>query len=181
MTKIFSSTFATTSLSLMLLLSAPSFAQTSAVDELAFWNKVKESGNADDIKSYIDAFPNGMFVDPAALRYEQLSGKRIASLPEETVTPVETTAVPVVKPVIKKTSIKKRPAIRQKTIAKTATRKIVRKPVKAKAALCGTTSIYSKKCLTTVALKKKKKVIGPEAGGGGGSGGGNSGGGGGWN
>jgi hypothetical protein len=47
---------------------------TSPAGELAFWNQIKDSKNADDFSTYLDNFPNGMFVDPAKDRYQALSG-----------------------------------------------------------------------------------------------------------
>jgi hypothetical protein len=49
---------------------------TSPAGELAFWNQIKDSKNADDFSTYLDNFPNGMFVDPAKDRYEALAGHK---------------------------------------------------------------------------------------------------------
>ena len=48
----------------------------SPAGELALWNSIKDSQNADDFSTYLDNFPNGMFVDPAKDRYEALSGRK---------------------------------------------------------------------------------------------------------
>jgi hypothetical protein len=49
---------------------------TSPAGELAYWNQIKDSKNADDFSNYLDNFPNGMFVDPAKDRYEAISGHK---------------------------------------------------------------------------------------------------------
>jgi hypothetical protein len=41
--------------------------------EIAYWNSVKDSRNPAEVQSYIDRFPNGMFVDLARLRLDVLS------------------------------------------------------------------------------------------------------------
>jgi hypothetical protein len=54
----------------------------SAIGELTFWNSIKESKNPEDLKVYIDEFPNGMFVDTAVTRFEELTGQRLAIVPQ---------------------------------------------------------------------------------------------------
>src|SRR4051794_2745154 len=46
----------------------------SPAGELTLWNSIKDSQNADDFQTYLDNFPDGMFVDPAKDRYQALSG-----------------------------------------------------------------------------------------------------------
>jgi tetratricopeptide (TPR) repeat protein len=41
--------------------------------DIAAWNAIKASRNADDYKAYLEKYPNGEFVDLAKLRIEQLS------------------------------------------------------------------------------------------------------------
>jgi len=48
----------------------------SPAGELSLWNSIKDSQNADDFRTYLDNFPNGMFFDPAKDRYETLSGQK---------------------------------------------------------------------------------------------------------
>jgi hypothetical protein len=47
---------------------------TSAVGELAYWNKVKGSHDAAALKLYIDTFPQGMFYDLALSKYLEAGG-----------------------------------------------------------------------------------------------------------
>ncbi len=39
--------------------------------DIAYWNSIKSSKNADDYKAYLEKYPNGEFVDLAKLRVEQ--------------------------------------------------------------------------------------------------------------
>ena len=47
---------------------------TSAVGELAYWNKIKGSSDPAEIKLYIDTFPQGMFFDLALSKYLAAGG-----------------------------------------------------------------------------------------------------------
>jgi lipoprotein NlpI len=49
--------------------------------DIAYWNSIKASKNADDYKAYLEKYPNGEFVDLAKLRVEQLSAP--AAVPAE--------------------------------------------------------------------------------------------------
>lgn len=40
--------------------------------DIAFWNSVKDSRNAAELQAYLDAFPNGTFVELARIRLQQL-------------------------------------------------------------------------------------------------------------
>jgi lipoprotein NlpI len=67
---------------------APALAPTpapAAVDpqqaDIAYWNSIKASKNADDYKAYLEKYPNGEFVDLANLRVEQLGAP--AAVPAE--------------------------------------------------------------------------------------------------
>ncbi len=42
--------------------------------ELAFWNKIKESGDNADFSTYLQNFPNGMFYDLALTKFQALGG-----------------------------------------------------------------------------------------------------------
>lgn len=70
----------------------------SAVDpqqaDIAYWNAIKASKNADDYKTYLEKYPNGEFVDLAKLRIEQLSPA--AAAPAEP--PASPTAAPAQAP-----------------------------------------------------------------------------------
>jgi lipoprotein NlpI len=59
--------------------------------DIAYWNSIKSSKNADDYKTYLEKYPNGEFVDLAKLRVEQYSA------PAATVQPAE--PAPVAAPV----------------------------------------------------------------------------------
>jgi hypothetical protein len=59
---------------------------TSAAGELAFWNSIKASDNADDYFIYLRSFPDGMFQDVAKARYEELGGgEKFVPAPEPVV------------------------------------------------------------------------------------------------
>jgi hypothetical protein len=149
----------------------------SAAGELVFWNSVKESTDPADIKVYIDEFPNGMFIDPAIARYEQMTGQRLASLPEqdETVAPPETTPpVAKKKATAKKKVIAKKKAVTKQKVAKkkraVKSKKIARverrQPVRTKAL------VKKRSTCTSGVIRNGKCIV---------LGGGGSGGGGGWN
>jgi hypothetical protein len=42
--------------------------------ELAFWNKIKDSGDIADFATYLQNFPNGMFYDPALEKFQGFGG-----------------------------------------------------------------------------------------------------------
>ena len=163
----------------------------STVGELAYWNAVKDSTNPDDVKSYIDQFPNGMFFDPAAHRYQELTGKRIVSLPadkdQDAVESENSNLIAVPEkpnkakfsPIVKKSKKKLKArnaskstrAIQKKTksIAKGKTRLSVKTR---KATKCSTDGIYGKSCAVKVSAVKKKRRPFLDSGSGRGSGGG---------
>ena len=67
--------------------SGPSFAQQnasaasgSATAELAFWNQIKDSGDASKFKEYLSKYPNGMFSD-IALAKSGSTGAKAANAP----------------------------------------------------------------------------------------------------
>jgi hypothetical protein len=150
----------------------------SAVGELAFWNSVKESANPEDLKTYIDEFPNGMFFDPAVARYQNLTGQRLASVPQvdeaEQVLPTNKTQ-PVV---TKKPALKKKTSSARKPtgVAKTATAKKLGAGKRVSNCRFGVDK--NGKCIVRTAVKKKRTAAGGETGGSSGSSGA---GGGGWN
>jgi hypothetical protein len=61
-------------LALVLVLGAapggPAQAQNAA--EIAFWNRVRESTNASELRAYLEAYPNGAFADAARARLKEL-------------------------------------------------------------------------------------------------------------
>lgn len=65
-------------------------AQSSAMDELAVWNSVKESSDPAEFKVYLQKFPNGMFADVARARFLKAGGSK-AEL--ATITPAAQPAV----------------------------------------------------------------------------------------
>ena len=48
--------------------------------DIAYWNSIKASKNADDYSAYLKKYPNGQFVDLAKLRVEQLSAPAAAPI-----------------------------------------------------------------------------------------------------
>jgi peptidoglycan hydrolase-like protein with peptidoglycan-binding domain len=40
--------------------------------EVAFWNRVRDSNNASELRAYLEAYPNGAFADTARARLKQL-------------------------------------------------------------------------------------------------------------
>lgn len=98
------------------LAEAPAVTDTSAAGELAYWNLVKDSDKPDDLARYIEAFPNGMFVEPARQRFEALTGKPFAP---GTVTAPEPSAPPAGQ--VKPAPVKKSAAARHASPRKTAT------------------------------------------------------------
>ena len=40
--------------------------------EVAFWNRVRDSSNASELRAYLEAYPNGAFADTARARLKQL-------------------------------------------------------------------------------------------------------------
>jgi Flp pilus assembly protein TadD len=53
----------------------------SVVDELNFWNAIKDSRNPDDFSVYLKKFPNGEFADLAKIRVATLSKSNAANSP----------------------------------------------------------------------------------------------------
>ena len=47
----------------------PAITDTSAVGELAYWNKIKGSGDQGELKLYLTTFPDGMFHELAMQKY----------------------------------------------------------------------------------------------------------------
>jgi hypothetical protein len=56
------------------MLSPPALAQGSEADQIAHWDRVKASRDPADIRSYLDKYPNGMFVALARIRLRNLEG-----------------------------------------------------------------------------------------------------------
>jgi uncharacterized membrane protein YgcG len=46
----------------------------TAAGELVFWNSIKKSASAADFSIYLETFPDGMFIDVAKARYQELGG-----------------------------------------------------------------------------------------------------------
>jgi hypothetical protein len=141
----------------------------SAVGELAFWNSVKESANPEDLKTYIDEFPNGMFIDPAVARYHTLTGQRLASAPQVDEAEQVPSAYETQPVVTKKTALKKKTSSARKPtgVARTATTKKLGAGKRVSNCRFGVDK--SGKCIVRTAVKKKKRAA---DGGGGGPGGG---------
>ena len=168
----------------------------SAVGELNFWNSIKESTDPADIKRYLDEFPDGMFVDPAVARYEQLTGQKLglrsventSASTDDASTDMQANPEPPPKPVVKASSKKK---VTAKAAKKSTKKAVSNKKSKKKV----TSKKSTKKAVSKKKTVNKKKVSakkvscgsGPSApacrrpGAGGGAGGGGSSGGGGWN
>ena len=51
-------------------------AATKRAAELEFWNEVKDSDDAEDVKLYIEQFPRGEFVELARRKVAELTGKK---------------------------------------------------------------------------------------------------------
>ena len=48
-------------------------AQAQSAAEVAFWNRVRDSTSADELKAYLEAYPNGAFAEMARARLKQLA------------------------------------------------------------------------------------------------------------
>ena len=48
-------------------------AQAQNAAEVAFWNRVRDSTNSDELKAYLEAYPNGAFAPTARARLQQLA------------------------------------------------------------------------------------------------------------
>ena len=159
----------------------------SAVGELNFWNSIKESTDPADIKRYLDEFPDGMFVDPAVARYEQLTGQKLglrsventSASTDDASTDMQANPEPPPKPVVKASSKKK---VTAKAAKKSTKKAVSNKKSKKKV----TSKKSTKKAVSKKNTVNKKKVSAkkvscaqnalncrrPGAGGGGSSGGG---------
>ncbi len=83
---------------------------TSAVGELAYWNKIKASEDPAALKLYLDTFPQGMFYDLALSKYlaaggspSKLDTPAVASTPKVEEAPDEPEEEVVVEKPVKKT------------------------------------------------------------------------------
>jgi hypothetical protein len=157
----------------------------SAIGELTFWNSIKESANPEDIKTYIDEFPNGMFIDPAVARYEQMTGKRLASLPAQdavTESAGSETKKSQALPVSKKKYVAKKKTVTKKKVTSVVRAKPVRKKLAAvRPVTCKNGIVRYGKCIAKLPARKKTILkAGGDSDSGGSGGGSNSDGGGGW-
>jgi Domain of unknown function (DUF4189) len=50
-----------------------SMAQAQSAAEVAFWNRVRDSTSSDELKAYLEAYPNGAFAETARARLQQLA------------------------------------------------------------------------------------------------------------
>jgi Domain of unknown function (DUF4189)/Putative peptidoglycan binding domain len=50
-----------------------SMAQAQSAAEVAFWNRVRDSTGSDELKAYLEAYPNGAFAETARARLQQLA------------------------------------------------------------------------------------------------------------
>ncbi len=172
----------------------PVLSDKSAVGELTFWNSIKESGVADDYRTYLENFPNGMFVDPAMERFEKSGGAKADLSPDVITASLNATVEPAItddavtadvpavvpKPMQRKkvVKVKKKAAVAAKSKKKSS-------KSSARSAKKCTGSIYENKCIAAAKPKKvkqavvrKKKIVdqqGGNSGGGGGSPGGGGG------
>jgi hypothetical protein len=48
-------------------------AQAQSTAEVVFWNRVRDSANPDELKAYLEAFPNGAFAETARTRLRELA------------------------------------------------------------------------------------------------------------
>lgn len=98
-------------------------ADKSAAGELAFWNQIKDSQNPADFKTYLQNFPDGMFVDPALRKFEQAGGQK-SELPPLV------TAKDAVEDMTAKPAQAEVPAVKAKAkkVAKVKTKKTVKVP-----------------------------------------------------
>ena len=58
--------------------------------ELAFWDTVKDSGNADMLRAYIAQFPDGTYADLAMIMIAQIEGAEVVVLPDDDDPPPKT-------------------------------------------------------------------------------------------
>jgi hypothetical protein len=47
--------------------------QAQNAAEVVFWNRVRDSTNPDELKAYLEAYPNGAFAQTARARLQQLA------------------------------------------------------------------------------------------------------------
>jgi hypothetical protein len=47
--------------------------QAQSAAEVAFWNRVRDSTNPDEVNAYLEAYPNGTFAETARARLQQLA------------------------------------------------------------------------------------------------------------
>jgi len=72
-------------------------AQAANIDpaDIAFWQSVQDAKNPAEYQSYLNAFPNGVFVDLAKVRIQEYSGA-----PDATAAPPSTADAPVAGPAL---------------------------------------------------------------------------------
>lgn len=160
--------------------------------ELAFWNKIKESGDNADFSTYLQNFPNGMFYDLALVKFQALGGNpsNLRGLPVAVPAekPADVKPVNTVRKVVKKTNKK---IVRKKT-KRVATRRATKPACSNSKRLVGNScrvivqkvKVAKPKAVRVTKKLPKKKVAPPilrDGIGGGGVGGGGSGGGKAWN
>jgi hypothetical protein len=167
---------------------APDIADRSAMGELNYWNAVKDSGNPEDIKSYLDAFPDGMFSDPASARYLLLTGQQPLLSAGDRQTASDEDATRTAKPAgARKQSAASSSKSKKKAVSSRKTSKSKKQQARISKKSKSTVAAKKPACKSTgaqgcaVKTVQKKRSIPVNAGGGGGGGGGGSGGGGGWN
>ncbi len=150
---------------------APAVTDRSAIGELNYWNAIKNSSDPADLKSYLDAFPDGMFYDPATARYLALTGQK----PSPTAVDGETGSVSRTAPAIraKKAAPSRKSAAVKKQ--KAAVKKNLTKNAGNKTPTCKSGGVNG--CVTASVPPRKRPAADESSGGGGGG----SGGGGGWN
>ena len=60
-----------------LLWAEPGSAHAQSAGELAFWNRVRATTNASEMRAYLEAYPNGAFADMARARLKDLEPIRL--------------------------------------------------------------------------------------------------------
>ena len=106
----------------------------SPAGELALWNSIKDTDQADNFLNYLNKFPNGMFFDPAKSRYELLSGKTYVpdsntTIVEPAPKPADTTIVkPENKPAVAKVKTQPAKKVTKKTSGTAKSAKLKKKP-----------------------------------------------------
>ena len=137
---------------------------TSAVGELAYWNKIKTSSDLADFKTYITTFPQGMFHELAVAKYVEMGGSQadLQGLATEPAAKIEVVTeeppATIVKPVVKRV-VKKKVAVVETYVEPP---KRVYRPVKRKASLWKPPVSYKKIRKIKLAVDHKATIKRPK-------------------